>query len=66
MPACGFPRCFFDRRDHEPDPHHQRCERRKRDLDYIRKQYYGYFHPHGIKEMVESRSLRIAYAWSTC
>ncbi|KJS29983.1 MAG: hypothetical protein VR64_18285 [Desulfatitalea sp. BRH_c12] len=35
---------------------------RYRDLDYIRRQYYTFFHPHGIKEMAESRSLRIAYA----
>lgn len=32
------------------------------DLDYARRQYYGHFHPNGIKEMTESRSLRIAYA----
>ena len=35
---------------------------RDEDLSYARKQYYSYFHPHGIKEMAESRSLRIAYA----
>jgi hypothetical protein len=57
-----IPRFFFDRRDHELIRIINDVSVRKRDLDYIRKQYYGYFHPHGIKEMVESRSLRIAYA----
>jgi len=34
---------------------------RGRDLEYTRRQYYSHFHPRGIKEMAESRSLRIAY-----
>ncbi len=60
--ALRIPRYFFDRRDHELIRIINDVSVRKRDLDYIRKQYYGYFHPHGIKEMAESRSLRIAYA----
>ncbi|MGB8719342.1 MAG: hypothetical protein WCD46_08520, partial [Desulfobacterales bacterium] len=60
--ALRIPRYFFDRRDHELIRIINDVSARKRDLDYIRKQYYGYFHPHGIKEMAESRSLRIAYA----
>ncbi len=60
--ALRIPRYFFDRRDHELIRIINDVSARKRDLDYIRKQYYGYFHPHGIKEMAETRSLRIAYA----
>ncbi len=60
--ALRIPRYFFDRRDHELIRIINDVSVRKRDLDYIRKQYYGYFHPHGIKEMAETRSLRIAYA----
>jgi hypothetical protein len=32
------------------------------DIAHARKLYYPYFHPHGIKEMTESKGLRIAYA----
>jgi hypothetical protein len=60
--ALRVPWYFFDRRDHELIRIINAVSARKHDLDYIRKRYYGYFHPHGIKEMVESRSLRIAYA----
>jgi len=35
---------------------------RGRDFEYARKQYSGYFHPNGIKEMAETKRLRIAYA----
>ena len=55
-------RFFFDRRDHELIRIVNDVCSRDRDLEYTRRQYYGYFHPHGIKEMAESRSLRIAYA----
>jgi len=61
-PSEKISRILFDKRDYElirivNDVCDRGC-----DLDYVRCQYYGYFHPHGIKEMAESRSLRIAYA----
>jgi hypothetical protein len=55
-------RLFFDRRDHKLIEIINTVSSGNEDLDYIRRQYYSYFHPHGIKEMAESRSLRIAYA----
>ncbi len=55
-------RLLFDRRDNELIEIIGAVLRQDKDLSYARKQYYGYFHPHGIKELVESRSLRIAYA----
>jgi hypothetical protein len=60
--ALGIPRYLFDRRDHELVRIINDVSARIRDLAYVRKQYYNYFHPHGIKEMAESRSLRIGYA----
>lgn len=56
------PRFLFDRRDHELVRIINEVSSEKGDLDYLRRQYYTYFHPHGIKEMAETRSLRIAYA----
>lgn len=58
----GISRILFDRRDHELIRIVNDVCSRDRDLEYIRRQYYAYFHPHGIKEMAESRSLRTAYA----
>jgi len=55
-------RWLFDRRDTELIHIISAVIQQDRDLSYARKQYYGFFHPHGIKEMAESRSLRIAYA----
>ena len=60
--ALGISRFLFDRRDHELVRIINDVGSLDRDLAYIRKEYYSYFHPHGIKEMAESRSLRIAYA----
>ncbi|MDA8137505.1 MAG: hypothetical protein M0036_02525 [Desulfobacteraceae bacterium] len=60
--ALGIPKYLFDRRDYELVRIINNVSVRIRDLAYIRKQYYNYFHPHGIKEMAESRSLRIGYA----
>lgn len=55
-------RLLFDWRDYELlEIVNEVCCRRQ-DLEYTRRQYYGHFHPHGIKEMAEARSLRIAYA----
>ena len=53
---------LFDRRDYELIRIINAVCCSDQDLEYARRQYSGYFHPHGIKEMVESRSLRIAYA----
>ncbi len=58
----GIPWFLFDRRDHELVRITNEVASRQSDLDYLRRQYYTYFHPHGIKEMAETRSLRIAYA----
>ncbi len=53
---------FFDRRDVELIQIINAVSCEDQDLAYTRRQYYAYFHPHGIKEMTESKSLRIAYA----
>ena len=53
---------LFDRRDHELIDIICAVMRQDEDLRYARREYYGYFHPQGIKELAESRSLRIAYA----
>ena len=55
-------RFLFDRRDYELIRIVQDVSTADQELSYIRRQYYGYFHAHGIKEMAESRSLRIAYS----
>ena len=55
-------RFLFDRRDYELIRIINDVRSGDRELDYVRRHYYGYFHPHGIKEMAESRSLRIAFA----
>jgi len=61
-PSEKISRFLFDKRDYELIRIVNDVCERGCDLDYVRCQYYGYFHPHGIKEMAESRSLRIAYA----
>ena len=55
-------RLLFDRRDHELIRIVNDVCSRDRDFEYVRRKYYSYFHPHGIKEMAESKSLRVAYA----
>jgi len=55
-------RLLFDWRDYELLNIVNAVCCRSRDLEYTRRLYYGHFHPHGIKEMAEARSLRIAYA----
>ncbi len=62
QPSNQISRFLFDKRDYELIRIVNDVCARGQDLDYVRRQYYGYFHPHGIKEMAESRSLRIAYA----
>ncbi|MBT8340968.1 MAG: hypothetical protein HKP58_03270, partial [Desulfatitalea sp.] len=60
--ALGIPAYYFDRRDHALVRIINQVVGDTHRLAYLRRQYYGYFHPHGIKEMTESRSLCIAYA----
>jgi hypothetical protein len=58
----GFASIFFDPRDHDLI----RIVNSVYDADarpgYIRKLYYPFFHPLGIKEMAESKGLHTAYA----
>ncbi len=61
-PSQKISRFLFDPRDHELIRIINDVLSESPDLFYIRRQYYGYFHSHGIKEMAESRSLRTAYA----
>ena len=56
------PRILFDRRDHELLRIVTGVLNRDRAFEYTRRIYYPYFHPNGIKEMAESKGLRIAYA----
>ncbi len=55
-------RILFDRRDHELLRIVSSVLNRDRTFEYTRRIYYPYFHPNGIKEMAESKGLRIAYA----
>jgi hypothetical protein len=55
-------RILFDRRDHELIRLVNRMIDGGNEVNHARKRYYPYFHPHGIKEMTESKGLRIAYA----
>ena len=55
-------RMLFDRRDHELLRIVTGVLNRDRTFEYTRRIYYPYFHPNGIKEMAESKGLRIAYA----
>ncbi len=56
------PRILFDRRDHELLRIVTGVLNRDRTFEYTRRIYYPFFHPNGIKEMAESKGLRIAYA----
>ena len=56
------PSILFDRRDHELLRIVTGVLQRDRIFEYTRRIYYPYFHPNGIKEMAESKGLRIAYA----
>jgi hypothetical protein len=53
---------FFDRRDHELIRIVNAADHRSGRQEFARKRYYPVFHPNGIKEMSESKGLRIAYA----
>jgi hypothetical protein len=53
---------FFDRRDHELIRVVNAAGNTSGRQEFARKRYYPVFHPNGIKEMSESKGLRIAYA----
>lgn len=53
---------FFDRRDHELIRIVNAARNLSGRQEFARKRYYPVFHPNGIKEMSESKGLRIAYA----
>ena len=53
---------YFDRRDHQLLDIVNDVLTRDKSRKEARKLVYPYLHPHGIKEMAESRGLRIAYA----
>nr|MBC8359996.1 hypothetical protein [Candidatus Desulfatibia profunda] len=55
-------RFLFDKRDHELIRIVNDVQRGKSSVKYARRFYSPYFHPHGIKEMTETRGLRIAFA----
>lgn len=53
---------LFDKRDHELIRIVDEVLNSHSRPDFTRKRYYPVFHPHGIKEMAETKGLRIAYA----
>jgi len=55
-------RLYFDRRDHQLLEIVNDVLTRDKSRKEARKLVFPYLHPHGIKEMAESRGLRIAYA----
>ena len=57
-----IPRPIFDRRDHELIRIVNNVLGGGGDDAHTRRLYYPYFHAQGIKEMAESKGLRIAYA----
>jgi hypothetical protein len=57
-----IPRMLFDRRDHELIRIVNSVLGGSGDDAHTRRLYYPYFHAQGIKEMAESKGLRIAYA----
>ncbi len=55
-------RFLFDKRDHDLIRIVNGVLREKSKIKYTRRFYYTYLHSHGIKEMTETRGLRIAYS----
>ncbi len=55
-------RLFFDTRDHDLIKIVNDLYDSPMSLGYTRKLYYPFFHPLGIKELSESKGLRIAYS----
>ncbi|MBU4055106.1 MAG: hypothetical protein KKA41_12115 [Proteobacteria bacterium] len=56
------PSILFDKRDHELIRIVNGILSRDDRKEYARKWYYPVFHPNGIREMIETKGLRIAYA----
>ncbi len=57
-----FGRLFFDKRDHELIKIVNDLYDGHKSLSYTKKLFYPFFHPFGIKELAESKGLRIAYS----
>jgi len=57
-----FHNFFFDKRDHDLIRIVNGIRDRKDEKQFTRKWFYPIFHPNGIREMTESKGLRIAYA----
>ncbi|MFO7963222.1 MAG: hypothetical protein R6U50_04815 [Desulfobacterales bacterium] len=55
-------RVYFDKRDYELIRVVDRIVEQDSQRDIARKWYYPVFHPNGIREMTETRGIRIAYA----
>jgi hypothetical protein len=55
-------RLLFDKRDHELLRIVNDELKQNRSHDYVRRTFNPLLHPNGIKEMAESKGLRIAYA----
>ena len=53
---------LFDKRDHELLRIVNDILSREQSFNYAKKLFYPFFHTRGIKEMAESKGLRIAYA----
>jgi hypothetical protein len=58
----NFTKLLFDKRDRELIQIANDSLSSDRRGKFIRKIYFPYLHPHGIKEMIESKGLRTAYA----
>ena len=52
---------LFDQRDHALLALVNEVVAGKRSFTHSREHFYPFFHPHGLKEMAESKGLRIAY-----
>ncbi|MBF0203124.1 MAG: hypothetical protein HQK67_02170 [Desulfamplus sp.] len=57
-----YGRFFFDKRDHELIKIVNDLYDSNKSLSYTKKLFYPFFHPLGIKELAESKGLRIAYS----
>ncbi|MCF8090957.1 MAG: hypothetical protein K9K21_01890 [Desulfotignum sp.] len=62
MPLNSFKSIYFDQRDHDLIKIVNSVYDTDARLGYIRKLYYPFFHPLGIKELAESKGLHLAYA----
>jgi hypothetical protein len=53
---------LFDRKDHDLLSIVNEVLQRDKPMGHLRQDFYPYFHPRGIKELAETRGLRIAHA----